>query len=102
MSHAQYIARWLKPEDARLTYPLARLRRADLAYKEWSDSLQRSYGKRTGIRMIGVFNSSGCVIALMRTMGIDVEMVAGPPALLADRDALVAAARELVRPLENA
>ena len=102
MSHTHYSARWLLPEDARITYPLARLRRADLSYKEWSDSLQRSYGKRTGIRMIGVFNSSGCVIALLRTMGIDVEMVAGPPALLADRNAFVAAARALVRPLENA
>lgn len=102
MSHNSYQARWLGPEDARITYALARLRRADLSLKEWGESLHRARGRRTGVRMIGVFNSGGCVIALFRTMGIDVEMVAGPPSLLGDRTALFAAARDLVQPVENA
>jgi hypothetical protein len=102
MSQNRYQARWLGPADARVTYTLARLRRSDLTLKEWSESLHRSIGKRTGVRMIGVFNQSGCVIALMRTMGIDVEMVAGPPPLLADREALADAARQLLKVSEPA
>ena len=97
MSQIIYAARWLGPEDARVTYPLARLRRQDLTFREWNESLQRNTGRRTGVRMIGVCNAAGCVIALLRTMGIDVEMVAGPPPLLADREALLNAARQLVQ-----
>lgn len=96
MPHETYTARWLGPSDARVTYALARLRRPDLSYKEWSESLQRNTRLRSGVRMIGVFNQSGCVIALLRTLGIGVEMVAGPPPLLADRQALIGAAESLL------
>lgn len=98
MSQVSYSARWLGPADARITYPLARLRRADLSLKEWSDGLSRGVGRRTGVRMIGVANEAGCVIALFRTLGVDVEIVAGPPPMLADREALILAAQALVRP----
>jgi hypothetical protein len=96
MSQVIYSARWLGPADARITYPLARLRRADLTLKEWSDALTRGLGRRTGVRMIGVSNQAGCVIALFRTLGLDVEIVAGPPPMLADREALIHAARGLL------
>ena len=102
MSQFSYNARWLTPEDCRVTYALARLRRPELSLKDWSSMLQAGAIRRDGAQLIGVSNQSGCWIALLRMTANGIELVAGPPRLLADHNALFRAAESLIRPVAHA
>jgi hypothetical protein len=87
-----YAARILYPADARLTYPLAALKRPELSLAQWRGLLRRGGCRRPTQALVGVVNAAGCVIAVLHWNGAGFDMLASVPSFLLDDASMRAAA----------
>lgn len=95
-SAGSFRARVLMAQDARPTYPLASLGNPGLTLVSWRRRLRDRELKRSRSLMIGIYNASGCAIALLRWNGGRLDTFAAPPTILDDRQGIFDAANAAI------
>lgn len=93
MIAAEIAVRVLETADARLSYPLVRVTRPDVTFRDWCDILARSGESETAPIMLGVFSRSGCLIGLLSLCEGEIAAFATSFMLAHQHDAVLGLAR---------
>ncbi len=88
-----YSARVLHPADARLTYPLAALKRPELTLDDWRRVLRKRPSAQSRRILIGIANAAGCIVAVLHWNGVDFDTLASAPAFMLDESLMMSSAR---------
>ncbi len=87
-------ARVLGVDDARISYVLARLSQPSLTLTAWTRMLKRTSKAGSKTLLLGVFNPTGCVVALVAAAAGKFTPIAQSHLILGDIADVEAAARQ--------
>lgn len=86
-------AQVLGVDDARISYVLARLSQPALTLTAWTRMLKRTSKVGSSTLLLGVFNPTGCVVALVAAAAGELTPIAHSHLILGDLADVEAAAR---------